>query len=316
MNARIVKRKLQNTRRKKSLEKAPHINTSLQSSVNSSTNLPKANQLNVLYFIQNKRGGINQYDVDAVENNLKNVTANKELFLVLYTRGGDIYSAVKIMKILQDKFTEIKIVIPDYAYSAGTIMALGGNKIYMDVDATLGPLDKPMEHFSDGSNISSLDITKTLSNIASICTSIGIYTYSLLRDEEDDLRLGKELASRIAFDTAAKLVCPITEKIDPFNLQRGFRESKIGYLYAKDMLKSRMMANNSPQAEVTSNSFVNDYPSHGYGIFRQELKDKLKLDVVPLEELLEWSKIKSEYNTLKEEYIRYINFKVIKNALH
>jgi ATP-dependent protease ClpP protease subunit len=261
----------------------------------------------VLFFIQNAKNGIAPRDVRVLETQISKSSKANILYAVLYTAGGDIYSAVKIMRMLQNKFPEIKIIIPDYVYSSGTIMALGGDEIYMDVDASMGPLDKPMENYKDGSDISSIDITKTLTNISSICTSIGISIYKELREkDEESLRLGKNDASRIAFDTAAKLICPITEQIDPFNLQKGYRETTIGLYYAIDMVCSRMLKDDISQAATTCRSLVNDYPSHGYCIFRDELKNVLKLKVKNLEDLPEWEKIKPKYDLVKTAYIRYL----------
>jgi len=266
--------------------------------------LPPPQKDNVLFFIQNTKEGIEPADVARVETTITQATTNNKLFIVLHTVGGDVYSAVSIMKILQKRFTEIHVLIPEYAYSSGTVMSCAANKIYMSVKASLGPLDKPMEHFKDGSDMSSLDITKTLTNITSICASMGKSIYAQLR--RDELRLGKEAASKIAFDTASKLVIPIISQIDPFNLQRGFREAEIGRDYAYDMLCTRMMAGNRYQAIKTSNSLVNDYPSHGFCLFREECKDILKLSVFDLEDLPEWARFKQRYDILKEEYSRYI----------
>lgn len=265
-------------------------------------------KIKVLFFIQNSKDGIGLNDVTQIEDQLATTSVTDTLFAVIYTAGGDVYSAVKIMRMLQNKFPVIKIIIPDFVYSAGTIMSLGGNEIYMDVDATLGPLDKPMENFKDGSEISSIDITKTLTNIASICTSIGLSIYKELRTQLDNetIRLGKNDASKIAFDTAAKLICPITEKIDPFNLQKGYRETTIGLYYAIDMVFSRMIVKDMSQAGQSCRKLVNDYPSHGYCIFRDELRDTLKLKVYNLEDLLEWKRIKPTYDLVKKNYIRYL----------
>lgn len=102
----------------------------------------------VLYFIECGEG-IRRQHVELLESKLGTIKGDV-LYLVLHTFGGDVYSAVRIMRILQSRFKEIKIIVPDYAYSSGTMMALGGDSIYMAVDATLGPLDKPIEHPNDG----------------------------------------------------------------------------------------------------------------------------------------------------------------------
>lgn len=267
---------------------------------------------NVLYFIECSDGGIAPSLVDAIENKLDGVSGDL-LYLVIHTYGGDVYSAVKIMRILQHKFKEIRIIIPDFVYSSGTIMSLGGDKIYMAVDASIGPLDKPLEHPNDGSDISSLDITQALTNLASTTKSIGNTFYKNFRSSDGDpegIKLSKHHAAQLAFETATKIINPIVEKIDPYNLQRGFRQAEIGFNYAADMLNSRMMKTSFRQSLLTSYKLVNDYPSHGYGIYRDEVKSVLKLTVENLEDLVEWSTFEPKFKDLKrwKQKIEYMVF--------
>lgn len=263
----------------------------------------------VLYFIE-CGDGIESGHVEIIEQKLKEVSGDL-LYLVIHTNGGDVYSAVRIMRILQSKFKKIQVLIPDYAYSSGTIMSLGADEIWMAVDATLGPLDKPIEHPSDGTTISSLDVTQTLTNLASICNSTALEIFEQLRKYGNSLKLSKVEAAKLAFDTASKIVNPIIEKIDPYNLQRGFREAKIGLFYAFDLLNSRMMKNNPRQAMQTSHKLVNDFPSHGYCIFRDEVELSLKLTVHNLESLQLWKVIEPRFLDLKKQYTKIIDYSVI-----
>ncbi len=271
----------------------------------------------VLYFIECSEDGIGSTNVEVIEQKLKNQSGDI-LYLVLHTYGGDVYSAVRIMRIIQSKFTKIKVIIPDFAYSSGTVMSLGSDEINMAVDATLGPLDKPLEHPKDGSDISSLDVTQTLSNIASICSSTAEQIFANLRnphagsDHAVNMKLSKSEAAKLAYSTAAQIVSPIISKIDPFILQRGFREAKIGLFYAIDMLLSRMMVRDYRQALSTSRSLVNDFPSHGYGIFRDEARSTLKLTVNDLELLVEWELLEPTFNELKTQYSKYIEYTDLK----
>ncbi len=252
-------------------------------------------KIHILYFVECSNGIVPSH-VDEIEKIIGENT-NDVLYLVLHTYGGDIYSAVRIMRILQNKFKKINVIIPDYAYSSGTIMSLGSDLIYMAVDASLGPLDKPQEHPNDGSEISSIDITQTLTNLTSFCTSAATQIYTKLRD--GNMKLSKKEATSLAFDTATKLVVPVIEKIDPYLLQRGFREAKIGLLYAIDMLSTRMMKGKFKKAVNTSKILVDEYPSHGYNIFREEAQYYLGLTIAPLELLPEWKIIEPKFNTLK-----------------
>lgn len=125
------------------------------------------------------------------------------------------------------------------------------------------------------------------------------------------MKLSKYEAAKLALDTATQIVAPIVQKIDPYNLQRGFREAKIGLYYAIDMLVERMMTKKIRQAIETSKSLVDNYPSHGYGIFFEEAKYALKLTVYPLESLPEWSKIEQRFNEYKDNTVQTIDFQVL-----
>lgn len=252
----------------------------------------------VLYFIECSEGGILPKHVDEIEAKLDKSSGDL-LYLVLHTFGGDIYSAVRIMRILQYKFKEIKVIVPDFVYSSGTIMSLGGDEIHMAVDASIGPLDKPLEHPTDGSDISSLDMTQALTNLASTSTSIANSIYFKLR--KGNMKLSKAQATKLAFETATKIITPIVDKIDPYNLQQGFRQAQIGLSYAIDMLLTKMMAVNVKEAMDTSRKLVNDYPSHDYGIYRDEAKFWLMLKIHNLEDLPEWTIFESRFKELKRK---------------
>lgn len=217
------------------------------------------------------------------------------IYLVIHTYGGDAYSAVRIMRILQKRFKKIAVVVPDMAISAGTLMALGSDEIWMDQESRLGLLDLPIEHPSDGSRISSLDVTNTLTNLASFYTSTALNLYTRIRDE---IGLKKSEAAKLAFSSTAEIVEPVARQIDPYHLQKSFREIKIALYYAIDLLTARMMKTNFPQAMKTSRSLVNDYPAHEYAIFRDEAKDLLNLNINHIENLTEWSTIKPEFDRL------------------
>lgn len=78
---------------------------------------------------------------DLIEE-LKAETDTKEtLFIVLNTPGGSAETVERLVKITRHHYTEVNFIVPDSAYSAGTIFCLSGDKIYMDYSSSLGPID-------------------------------------------------------------------------------------------------------------------------------------------------------------------------------
>lgn len=69
---------------------------------------------------------------------------NNGLTLLLHTPGGVTNAAETIVAYLCSKFTDIEIIVPTYAMSAGTMIALASNRLVMGRQSQLGPIDPQM----------------------------------------------------------------------------------------------------------------------------------------------------------------------------
>jgi hypothetical protein len=67
-----------------------------------------------------------------------------ELDIMLHSPGGRAEAVESIVDQLRRRFTDIRFIIPNFAKSAATMMAMSGNQIIMDPDAELGPIDPQM----------------------------------------------------------------------------------------------------------------------------------------------------------------------------
>ena len=61
--------------------------------------------------------------------------------LMVISSGGDIMVAWKMISMLREKVKEISVLVPQTAYSAATLLALGADEIVMHPFANLGPID-------------------------------------------------------------------------------------------------------------------------------------------------------------------------------
>lgn len=66
------------------------------------------------------------------------------LDLILETGGGSGEVAEDIVRSLREKYESIGIIVPGWAKSAGTIIAMAGDEILMDPASSLGPIDAQM----------------------------------------------------------------------------------------------------------------------------------------------------------------------------
>lgn len=81
------------------------------------------------------------HGVTLLEELVADADPTKPLHLMLSTPGGDGEVAVRLLRLLQSRCSELTIVIPDMAKSAGTIMCLGADHILMAPMSDLGPVD-------------------------------------------------------------------------------------------------------------------------------------------------------------------------------
>jgi hypothetical protein len=63
------------------------------------------------------------------------------LDVLIMSNGGSAEASERIVRILRDRFSDIRFVVPGNAYSAATLICLSGDQILMDPYATLGPID-------------------------------------------------------------------------------------------------------------------------------------------------------------------------------
>lgn len=79
-------------------------------------------------------------DLVPFHDQLSNLSGSK-LDFILETGGGSGEVAEDIVRTLHDKYSEVAVVIPGWAKSAGTIIAMAGDEILMEQASALGPID-------------------------------------------------------------------------------------------------------------------------------------------------------------------------------
>ncbi len=106
--------------------------------------LEKVFSADVISLIGGIRYGVENYIREAVE-----AIPNKreKLAFVLETSGGYIEVAQRIVDIIRTHYSKsITFIVPDYAMSAGTVLVMSGDEIYMDYFSILGPIDPQIEN--------------------------------------------------------------------------------------------------------------------------------------------------------------------------
>lgn len=76
-----------------------------------------------------------------LEELLCDVDATKPMHLLLASPGGDGETAIRMVRSIQARCSELTVVIPDMAKSAATLLCLGADRILMGPAGDLGPVD-------------------------------------------------------------------------------------------------------------------------------------------------------------------------------
>jgi len=85
---------------------------------------------------------INDLDKNALMATIYQLDRDKGLDLFLHTPGGDIAATESLVDYLHSLFGEdIRVVVPQLAMSAGTMIAFAGREIVMGKHSSLGPFD-------------------------------------------------------------------------------------------------------------------------------------------------------------------------------
>ena len=171
--------------------------------------------------------------------------------MFLHSGGGDIHTAYKLVKLFQ-RCCEYRSLIPEYAKSAATLVAIGADKILMSPIAELGPLDPIIQLGEEGIRIPGFAIRnapKILENEIKSC-------------KDPEVRRLK----------AEHILGPIAVKIDPYLLADVYDTPELAMNYGKKILQARRYSASSAE-RICKRLTELGHPSHGYVIGIEEAKE-------------------------------------------
>lgn len=211
-------------------------------------------------------GPVSVQGYDALCQALENrpVKAHHAL-LVLGTPGGDPHAGFRIARALQHAYGSFDALVPRYCKSAGTLIVIGAQKLYLDDMSELGPLDVQVKKGDELVGLNSgLDIIQAV-NYLQNQTMFAFSQYLL------ELTQTAGLSTKVASDIASKLTSglfePIAGQIDPMRLAEMQRAMDIAFEYGRRLTEKsgNLRANGLGDLVVK-------YPSHGFVIDRKEAK--------------------------------------------
>jgi hypothetical protein len=84
--------------------------------------------------------------VGFIEDLAKDADKKERLVVILTTTGGSAFAVERYVNIFRHHYNIVDFIVPDYAYSAGTIFCMSGDNIFMDYASVLGPIDPQVQN--------------------------------------------------------------------------------------------------------------------------------------------------------------------------
>jgi hypothetical protein len=95
----------------------------------------------VLYYFGEIRTGLIPMFRTAVEKMADNRDRREAIGICLTTPGGEVEAVEKMVEIVRHHYPQVYAIVPRTAMSAGTILCMACDRIWMDYSSSLGPID-------------------------------------------------------------------------------------------------------------------------------------------------------------------------------
>jgi hypothetical protein len=194
---------------------------------------------------------------------------HKHAVVVLTTYGGDPHGGYRVARCLRNSYEHVRLLVPSFCKSAGTLIAIGANELAIGDLGELGPLDiqvlKPGEMLQRGSG---LDATQALQQCLQHAQQAFVSAFTNARQ---GLKLPQKLAGEVASELASGLLAPLYSQIDPLRLGEMQRAMAITLEYG-----NRLDGHSSNLKQGALSRLVVAYPAHEFVIDRKEARELFK----------------------------------------
>jgi hypothetical protein len=188
---------------------------------------------------------------------------NSKCTVFLTTYGGDPDGGYRLARCLQHHYEHIRLVIPSFCKSAGTLVAIGAHELAIGDLGELGPLDIQVRKNSELEERSSgLDIIEAIAAAQVHAREAFMNTLIEVRRTS---RLSTRLAGEFAANVAIGVTAPLYNQIDPNRLGEMQRAMRIAHDYGQ-----RLNEHTRSLRADALNRLVAGYPAHGFVIDRKE----------------------------------------------
>ncbi len=218
---------------------------------------------------------------------------HERLVILLTTNGGALEPVIRIVNTIRHFYQKVDFYVPDYAYSAGTIFCCSGDRIFMDYNSVLGPID-PQVQTKDNKWVAALGYLDKIKEL------IDKSNKGTLSQAEFLILKDFDLAELRHYEQERDLTIDLLEKWLPKYKFASWITHKDGKTVT---LEEKIKRANEIATSLSNN---NIWKSHGRPINREELRD-LKLKIDACEDQPEIYQAMKKYHELMEDYVRKYN---------
>src|SRR5680860_329476 len=185
---------------------------------------------------------------------LEKIGKQNKISLFLYTRGGDMITPIRLIKLIRSYADEVEMLIPYRAHSAGTLISIGADKIVMGRLGELSPVDPSTGHPFNPENPLNPSQKMEIS----------------VEDLNSYFLLAKEKAG-VKDDQMVNIFEDLTAKIHPLSLGNAYRATRMAkQIVGKLLLMHFDKDLDKETIEKITNEITGDICIHGYPITRDE----------------------------------------------
>jgi len=251
--------------------------------------LEKLLKADVLAFFGPLIRGVDDMFKQHIED-IKQKSRKKHLTIILTTLGGGAETVERIVNTLRHHYTEVSFLVPDYAYSAGTILCMSGDNIYMNYFSVLGPIDPQVQRRDGG-------LVPARGYLDKVNEMIAKSKKSRLTDAEFVMLKNMDLADLRSYEKAQELTVDLLKKwLVKYKFKNWNKHSSNNSLVtiADKELRAKEIA------EELGNTSV--WHTHSRPINLQELR-RIKLKIEDYGDKPELNLLIEQYYSVMKDYI-------------
>lgn len=193
-----------------------------------------------------------------------------ELDLFLVSNGGDPTAAWRIVSLIRERVKKFAVLVPQAAYSAATLIALGADEIVMHPNGNLGPTDPQIK------------APRRLAKDQSEAVNFGSEDLSaFLKFARDEVGLTDQSQMLSVFNHFCEDVGSVAVGVSA-------RSAQLSVSMGEKLLQQHMDGEaNRAKARSIAQALTTNYFHHGYAVSRREARDAIELPVAAPNEALE-----------------------------